>query len=307
MNILSLFDGISIAKYAIESLNLKIDNYFSSEIDKYAIQVSKNNYSDILRLGDVRYIKNVKVPIDLLIGGFPCQSFSIAGNKKGIEDQRGNLVFEVKRLIDTVKPKFFVLENVNSMKKQHKDFLDELFNIKHIMLDASLVSAQQRKRIFWAAKLNECTNKYEQVIISQPKDRNIFLKDILQDGNVDRLKSYCLDANYYKGANWQQYKTKGRRQLVQVGYIGSNSQGNRIYSTQGKSVSLSANGGGRGAKTGLYEVEGKYRKLTPIECERLMSLPDDYTKGVSDTQRYKCLGNGFNAEIIKHIISECFK
>lgn len=197
-----------------------------------------------------------------------------------------------------------------------------------IMINASLVSAQNRKRLFWTNIPN----------ITLPEDRNIFLKDILESGETDRLKSYCIDVSYYKGANWKQYIEKGRRQLIKIGTFNSGGQGDRIYSPKGKSVALSALGGGRGAKTGLYAVpvalrnreEGKkpeynktdkanslttvqtdsmveqdfqIRKLTPIECERLQGLPDNYTEGVSNTQRYKACGNAFNVDVVAHILT----
>lgn len=238
-------------------------------------------------------------------------------------------------------PKYFILENVNSMSKKDRDAITgELFGIEPVMINASLVSAQNRKRLFWVGVRSG--DIYTRVDIQQPEDRNIFLQDVLENGNVDRLKSYCIDANYYKGSNWEQYIKKGRRQLVRIGHLNSGGQGDRIYSSEGKSVTLSANGGGRGAKTGLYAVpvalrnrgEGKkpeyngtgkvnalttvqtnsmvdenfvIRKLTPIECERLQGLPDNYTEGISNTQRYKCLGNAFNVDVVAHILKTIAK
>lgn len=189
------------------------------------------------------------------------------------------------------------------MSKEAKQQITEILGVEPIMIDAALVSAQQRKRLFW-------TNIPGVV---QPADRSIMLKDILESGAVDRDKAYCIDAHYYKGTSLKHYLEKNKRQVVyvgtkRIGSIGKGGQGDRIYSVDGKSVALSANGGGRGAKTGLYLIvpEGSdyiVRKLTPVECERLQSVPDGYTEGVSNTQRYKALGNAFNADVIAHILS----
>jgi DNA (cytosine-5)-methyltransferase 3A len=165
------------------------------------------------------------------------------------------------------------------------------------MINASLVSAQQRKRLFW-------TNIE---VIEQPKDRNIYLKDVLEKGGfTEKMKSYALTATY-SSACPRDYFLKSSRQLifnkpVRVRQLNKGGQGDRVYSIDGKSVCLSANGGGRGAKTGLYKIKDHVRKLTPIECERLQGLPDNYTKGVSNTQRYKCLGNAFNVDVVAHIL-----
>ena len=385
MKILSLFDGISCAKVALKRARIKVDSYYASEIDKYAITVSKMNHPEIHQIGDVKQVTKRKMEkIDLLIGGSPCQDLSIAKkNRKGLDGERSGLFWEYVRILKKVKPKYFVLENVASMSKEARDVITKTLGVEPIMINAALVSAQQRKRLFW-------TNIPG---VKLPKDKNIFLKDVLEEfTDTDRLKSYCIDANYYKGASWEQYKKKGRRQLVlqkngteklksntirtsgrgsgiddkhnwdtiRIGQFGKGGQGDRIYSTDGKSVGLSALGGGRGAKTGLYVValtekrteeakklrrehkaktgkdfsprrmkelgprtDGKtntittgitkeslilqdsiIRKLTPIECERLQGLPDNYTGGgTSDSQRYKMLGNAFNVDVVAHILS----
>lgn len=355
LKVLSCFDGISCAREALERASIPVEAYYASEIDKYAIQVSKKNYPDIIQLGDVKQIgtnnnsKKILVApncnIDLLIGGSPCQDLSIAKkNREGLDGKRSGLFWEYVRILNEMKPKYFILENVASMPKEAKEIISKTLGVEPIMINASLVSAQNRKRLFWVGRL--VGNIYERVEIPQPEDRGILLKDILENGYDDRLKSYCIDANYAKGANWKQYIEKGRRQLIRVGSLNNGGQGDRIYSPDGKSVGLSALGGGRGAKTGLYavgvanrtyprtKIEGikrqkqieirddekansmtsvqgdsmvmtntQIRKLTPIECERLQGLPDNYTEGVSNTQRYKCLGNAFNVDVVAHILS----
>lgn len=353
MKILSLFDGISCARVALERVGIPVDVYWASEIDKYAIQISNKNYPDIVQMGDITKIYSktfCNENIDLLIGGSPCQDLSIAKhNRKGLSGKRSGLFWEYVRILKEVKPKYFILENVASMPKEAKEIITKELDVEPIMINAALVSAQNRKRLFWTNIPN----------VTQPEDKGILLKDILENGNTDRLKSYCIDASYYKGANWSQYIRKGRRQLIRLGSLNSGGQGDRIYSPEGKSVGLSALGGGRGAKTGLYAVAltetrtkeakklrrehmkmtGKdfsprrakklvprkdekantittgqtkesliltnthIRKLTPIECERLQGLPDNYTEGISNTQRYKVCGNAFNVDVIAHILS----
>lgn len=333
MRVLSLFDGISCARQALYNLGIPVHTYYASEIDKYAIQISKNRWLEIVQIGNVQDINTAEYTnIDLLIGGSPCQDLSIAKtNRKGLQGDRSGLFWEYVRILKEVKPRYFVLENVASMPKVDKQIITNTLGVEPIMIDAALVSGQQRKRLFWTNIPN----------VTLPQDSGILLKDILEHGEVDRDKAYCIDANYYKGANWNQYKSKGRRQLVMVGSI-NKSQSGRVYDISGKSVSLQANGGGAGAKTGLYIKpvalrnrgngkkpeynksgkanslttvqsdsmvahldDDKYiiRKLTPVECERLQSLPDGYTEGVSNTQRYKALGNAFNVNVVAHILS----
>ena len=352
MKVLSLFDGISCARVALERAGIPVEAYDAYEIDKYAIFVSKKNYKEIRHHGDVRlfFPSGNTWNVDLLIGGSPCQDLSIAKkNRKGLDGERSSLFWEYVRILHEVKPKYFILENVASMPKEAKEIITKTLGVEPIMINASLVSAQNRKRLFWTNIPN----------IIQPEDKGILLRDILENGDTDRLKSYYIDASYYKGANWKQYIEKGRRQLIKIGSIGKDSMGSRVYSTNGISKTLSANGGGWGAKTGLYAValtearteeakklrrehikktgkdfsprrekelvlrkdekantittgqtkesliltNSQIRKLTPIECERLQGLPDNYTEGISNTQRYKCLGNAFNVDVIAHILS----
>jgi DNA (cytosine-5)-methyltransferase 3A len=184
------------------------------------------------------------------------------------------------------------------MPKEAKEIITkELFGIEPVMINASLVSAQNRKRLFWIGKLVGDT--YKQVKIEQPKDKGILLRDILEPK---------VDERYYIKEKSNTIRVSGRGSgindrhnwdTIRIGQIGNGGQGDRIYSQKGKSVTLSANGG-----EGLINLKTQQiRKLTPIECERLQSLPDNYTEGVSNTQRYKALGNGFNCEVIKHILT----
>jgi DNA-cytosine methyltransferase len=396
MKILSLFDGMSVAQQALKNIGADVEAYYASEIDEYAKAVTQSNFPETIQLGSVTDITwfNIpelkfatpdtnKQPIDIMVGGSPCQDLSIAKKgREGLKGSRSGLFWEYVRIRDEVKPKYFILENVNSMPKEAKDTISEALGVEPVMINASLVSAQNRKRLFWVGKWNG--EKYEQVEIPQPEDRGILLKDILEE-NVDekyfvknkrkntlvsnrpqdadkhkantllvdgtnptikmRDKSLCIDANYHKGTSVEHYIEKGTRQLVpqRIGSFNSGGQGDRIYSQDGKSVSLSANGGGRGAKTGLYCISStqkhatitidksspmvsamgmggghvpmiasddtQIRKLTPTECLRLQSMPDDYfdkatykNKPISNTQRYKMCGNAFNCKVVEHIL-----
>jgi DNA (cytosine-5)-methyltransferase 3A len=300
LNVLSLFDGIAGGKVALERAGIKINKYYASEIDKYAIQVAMENHPDIIQLGDVKNIKSDDLPeIDLLIGGSPCQGFSVAGKRLNFNDQRSQLFFEYVRLLKEVKPKYFLLENVR-MKKEWQDIISNLLGVEPICINSALLSAQQRKRLYW-------TNIKE---IKQPQDKNILLQDILESGITYQDKSYCLTSSYNGAVFWNTLERKQRTMIaepVRLGHLNKGGQGDRIYSVQGKSVCISANGGGRGAKTGLYKIDlpdGDYiiRKLTPVECERLQTFEDGYTEGISDTQRYKCLGNSYTVDVIAHIL-----
>jgi DNA-cytosine methyltransferase len=303
MNVLSLFDGMSCGQIALKKLGVKYDNYFASEIDKYAIKVTKDNFLNTVHIGDVTKIDFKSLPkIDLLIGGSPCQGFSFAGKQLNFNDPRSALFFEYVRALKETSPRYFLLENVR-MKKESEDVISEHLGVKPIMINSSLVSAQNRVRLYW-------TN----LPTTQPEDRKIYLKDVFETGLVDRDKSYCIDANYFKGTNLEQYLKKARRQIVfEVnnkpirlgGIVGKNGKigdGARVYSTEGKSVCLKALGGGWGAKTGLYHDDYCIRKLTVLECKRLQTVPDDYLMNVSNTQAYKMLGNGWTVDVITHIL-----
>lgn len=326
INILSLFDGISSGYLALQRAGIEVDNYYASEIDKYAISISKYNFPNIKHLGDIRNWKDWDIDwnsIDLLIGGSSCKSLSIAsahkwGRQSGLDVGESTLFWKYVEILEHLQTvnlnTKFLLENVYSMKKQDKVKITEVLHTVPVLINSSLVSAQQRKRYYW-------TN-INQGSISQPEDKGILLKDVIDSGAVDRDKSLAIDASYYKGASWNHYKKKSVRQLVikdpiKLEYISKNFSGNRVYSIKGKSRTLMANGGGWGAKTGLYVEKEIVRKLHPIECERLQTLPDNYTqygindKGdqieISNTQRYKTIGNGWTIDVLAHIFSHLDK
>jgi DNA-cytosine methyltransferase len=385
VNVLSLFDGMSCGMLALDRLGIKVDKYYASEIDKYAIQVSQANYPDIVQLGDVTNWQEWDIDwatIDLVTGGFPCQSWSLAGKQLGDKDERGMLFWVMLDIMQKVMENnpnaYYLMENVK-MKKEFEEYItmhtqNALPNVYKYFINSSLVSAQSRQRYYWTNIPN----------VEQPKERGIVLKDILEDGfNTERDKSHCLDANYYKGSSVENYFKKSRRQMV---FKDSGNNGmilvpqklvddtndlpeksQTIKSQYYKSSKANFERSGTFHATGIpqklvdvramtevrtpeanqirYEHKRKtgkdwsprhmrhlverqdekmntltsaltkqhilqiteeqevyWRKLTPIECERLQTVPDNYTNHVSNTQRYKMLGNGWTIEVIAHIL-----
>lgn len=401
MKVLSLFDGIACGRLAFERAGIPVEKYYSSEIDKYAIQVAQKNFPDIIQIGDVTKVNFEDYKdVDIIIGGSHCQDLSIAKqNREGLHGERSRLFWDFVKALSVIKPKYFLLENVASMKQEDRDAITNVLRAIYpktecIMINSALLSAQQRKRYYWTNWHNE-----------QPEDKGILLKDVLESGTgcvvedyAQKIcgtpeksstlmardykgfghqrtngvavplsdKSHCIDATYWKGNSLEHFLEKKNRELVampvpeatkkgyteiQEGecvdltqlnsktrrgrsmkdksncltagniefyqYVGpvrignlpnlGKGQANRIYSVRGKSVCLNALGGGGGAKTGLYKIDlpdGDYtiRKLTPLECERLQTLPDGYTEGISNTQRYKAIGNGWTVDVIAHIL-----
>jgi len=299
LNVLSLFDGMSCGQIALERAGFKVDKYFAAEIDKYAIKVTQANYPETIQLGDVRNVKADDLPkIDLLIGGSPCQGFSFAGKQLNFNDPRSKLFFEYVRILKETKPKYFLLENVR-MKKEYQDIISKYLGVEPIMINSSLVSAQNRKRFYW-------TNIEG---ITQPGDKGILLKDIIDDGQVLKEKSQTVLATIYKENAKSMIKRNKQGLLILRNIYPKKGQNGNIYSIFGKSKTLSAGVGIKGNGIGSsnspkiesINAEG-WRKLSPLECERLQTVPDNYTNHVSNTQRYKMLGNGWTVDVICHIL-----
>lgn len=450
MNVLSLFDGISCGRVALDRANIKVDKYYASEIDKYATQVSQNNYPDIIRIGDINNWESWDIDwssIDLILAGSPCQGFSFAGKQLAFDDKRSALFFRFAEILShsqSLNPEVkFLLENVR-MKKEFENVITSVVGVDPVMINSSLVSAQNRKRLYWA-------NWH----VEQPEDKGILLKDIVHEtaaldikidtfninpsgkgmngqvysvGNdksptlttnkgegiklsfcspgtlcpviiqkargknkgglhsdksptltsnsfehnnhvffaVDKEKSNCITSSIGRTTD-REYFYKNQGQLVfclkpyvvpfdkslqildkevikgKIGFFRRDSQANRVYSIHGKAVTLCGDAGGGAAKMGQYLfgcitpdridkrqngqrfsegnkfytltaqdkhgilIDGYIRKLTPIECERLQTLPDNYTQGISNSQRYKCLGNGWTVDVIAHILRAMHK
>ena len=361
----------------------------ASEIDKYAIKVTQANYPNTIQLGCVKDIDiNALHEIDLLIGGSPCQGFSFAGKQLNFDDPRSKLFFEYVRILEAIKPKYFLLENVK-MKKEFQDIISKILGVQPVEINSALVSAQNRKRLYWTNIAN----------VVLPVDKGIMLKDIVHENCfVDRDKSHAIIASIGRTTTREYFK-KNQGQMAyhplneyivpfdkalqildkevekgKVGYFRKDSQANRVYYIHDKAITLCGGRGGGAAKMGQYLfgivnkphgfnkgglkkdkspsltksaweqnnhllfgcitlsylnkgqngqrfsegkkfytltakdkhgilVEGYIRKLTPIECERLQTVPDNYTNHVSNTQRYKMLGNGWTIDVIVHILN----
>lgn len=298
-----MFDGISCGRVALERAGIPVDVYYASEIDKYAIQVAQKNYPDTIQLGDVTQIDftQYRGKIDLIIGGSPCQGFSLAGKQLNFNDPRSKLFFDFVRAIREIQPRYFLLENVK-MKQEYQDIISDQLGVQPIEINSALVSAQNRKRLYWTNIPGVC----------QPNDKGILLKDVLLDGAItEREKSLALTAtmgkktinDYFKESRGQfvditrQIMTETNLAHVQraFGSKARNITGNDKCNTLTASM-------GTGGGNIPYLMDGKYyRRLSPIECERLQTLPDNYTAGISDSQRYKALGNGWTVDVIAHI------
>lgn len=284
-SILSLFDGMSCGQIAINRIGIKYDNYFASEIDKYAINITQKNYPNTIQLGDVTKIKTDDLPkIDLLIGGSPCQSFSNAnGDGKGFEGKSG-LFWEYLRLLKETQPKYFLFENVIMKKKEWEDIISNALGVKPILIDSKLVSAQRRPRLYWTNIPN----------VKQPEDKGILFKDIL-DSNSSKYELSDTLKNRFK----QIHIDDGTKLVIGTTVIdGKIGQRDRVYGINNKIPTLTATDYKQPKQVLVDDI---LRKVTPLEFERLQTLPDNYTQGISDTQRYKMIGNGWTVDVVSHI------
>lgn len=322
MNVLSLFDGMSCGQIALNRIGIKPDNYYASELDKYAITVTQANFPETKQLGDVTKWRDWDIDwasIDLLIGGSPCQGFSFAGKQLAFNDPRSALFFEYVNILNHIRKHHpdvkFLLENVK-MKKQFLDVISGLLGVEPVFINSALVSAQNRQRYYWA--------NWE---FGQPEDKGMVLADIIESGVVDRDKSFCIDANYFKGGNLKSYFEKNRRQLVfnPASIVGRriNERGVRDDYNKDVPITQCLQVKHDNRKTGCLTTVDKdnvistmppgryvdayndptieFRKLTPVECERLQTVPDHFTAHVSNAQRYRMLGNGWTVDVIAHI------
>lgn len=286
MNVLSLFDGMSCGRLALNRAGIPYGKYYASEIDKHAIKVTQHNYPDTIQLGSVIDIKGTDLPkIDLLIGGSPCQNLSLViinnvKHNKGLDGEKSGLFYEYLRLMIELKPKYFLLENVGGMKNKDKDIISQALGVEPIQINSNLFTAQDRDRYYW-------TNIPVDLDI---EDREILLKDIVLD--YDKVD----DSFYYKIP----FEYNGDDEKIQCTL---NLKGHdimkRVYNINGKVGTLTCCRGGNHQKK-IYQ-NGKCRKLTPLEYERLQTIPDNYTYGVSNSQRYNMLGNGWTVDVIAHI------
>jgi DNA (cytosine-5)-methyltransferase 1 len=382
MNVLSLFDGMSCGQQALERSGVQVDNYFASEIDKYAIKVTQANYPKTNQLGSVIDVDGYLLPkIDLLLGGSPCQSFSFAGKRKGMSTKdeqeiltlehylelklegfefegQSYLFWEYMRLLKEVKPKYFLLENVMMGDKWEK-ILSKAIGVNPIEINSSLVSAQNRRRLYWTniGMIPGGLFGDLQSIIQQPKDKGILLKNVIEEDVDD--KYYLKDDSFVFDRIKNDHpftpripKVNEKSNCLVIGGSGCNDlindkkikqinpslesggnqpyQQNRVYDSNGMSPALCANKSdllildcynnnfrndnkvgtitqhmSRSSMRNGFKaiIDSRIRRLTPVECERLQTVKDNYTAHVSDTQRYKMLGNGWTVDVISHILN----
>jgi len=300
VNVLSLFDGMACGRIALERAGIPVTSYYASEVDKYAIKVAKANYPDIQHIGDVRNVSRWSLDflqqaheIDLLIAGSPCQGFSFAGKQLNFSDPRSKLFFEFVRLLKECKPRYFFLENV-VMKQEYQDVITSYLGVKPIKINSALVSAQNRKRLYW-------TNIPG---INQPVDRGIVLSDVLdltiQDcpiGVKVREKSKCIRTGGRNSPFNSRHEWDSPFQRV--------SKKGKVKPNISKSACLTGGGnsGGNHSDMDIIHTPFATRRYTPVECERLQTVDDNYTNHVSNSQRYKMLGNGWTVDVIAHCFS----
>lgn len=337
LNVLSLFDGISCGRVALERANIQINKYYASEINENSIKIAKKNYPDTIELGDVRNlsVNQIEEKIDLIIGGSPCQSFSFVGYMDGMSTTENGerkeiltleeylnakekgfifngysyLFWEYVRILKEVKPKYFLLENVN-MTKHWKSVITKALGVEPIKINSSLFSAQNRSRLYWT---NLPINDY-------PKDLNILLKSILlKDSNSENVgealtiqrslpkleEKYGYIPKMFNAYNISEITDKSP--TLSLGSMVTSSCATTIfmqneegiYIVKNKKININNNQYNTNLDDGKYIL----RKLTPRECERLQTLPENYTEGVSDSQRYKMIGNGWTVDAIKWILN----
>ena len=309
MNVLSLFDGISCGQIALERAGIKVDTYYASEIEESSIKITMKNYPNTIELGDILKLNTNSLPkIDLLIGGSPCQSFSFAGKQKGMSTKdnikvttleqyltlknegfqfegQSYLFWEYIRTLKEIKPTYFLLENVK-MAKEWQDIITKALGVKPIKINSSLVSAQKRERLYWTNIPN----------IEQPTNKNIMLNDILQNDIIHNF----LPEYRQEYTNYDVNKIDKLAYPITAIQLGSSKQFKCSTSNDGKAFTLR-----KTECNGIIDENLKIRKYTPIEAERLQTIPDDYTlcDGVSKTRRYEAVGNGWTVDVIAHILS----
>ena len=291
MNVLSLFDGMSCGQIALDRIGVKYDNYFASEIDKHSIKVTQSNYSKTIQIGDIRNIKAVDLPkIDLLIGGSPCQGFSFAGKQLNFEDERSKLFFEFIRLLKELNPTYFLLENVR-MKEEYQNVISSLLNVKPIVINSALMSAQNRVRYYW-------TNIKG---VTQPTDKKIKLSDILQSDNFKTSNKATILGRRINSRGVREDYNKSIPLVQCLEVRASNREKSNCLTTVAKDTVLTPLPIGR--HIDVYGKKLLYRNYTAIERLRLQNIDDDYCNGLSLNQVVKMTGNSFTVDVIAHILS----
>lgn len=290
VNVLSLFDGISCGQVALERAGIKVNTYYASEINKHAIKVTQKNFPNTIQLGDITQINEEALDqlpeIDIVIGGSPCQDLSVykygTVGVEGLEGKKSNLFYHYERVLKYVKPKYFLLENV-PMDKEWENVITDLLEVNPIMINSSLVSAALRKRLYWTNIPN----------LTQPEDKELVIRDIAVPSQEVPEKYWYDKPFIYNGDDKKVQCTldiKGHRNMKEV------------YNLNHKCNTLLADGDGGNRQKKFFQ-DGRCRKAMPIEYERMQTLPDNYTEGISDSARYSAIGNGWTVDVISHIFS----
>ena len=299
MNILSLFDGMSCGQIALQKAGISYQNYFASEIDKHAIKVTQHNFPKTIQLGSVTDVKAENLPkIDLLIGGSPCQGFSFSGKQLNFEDPRSKLFFEFVRLLAECKPKYFMLENV-VMKKEYQDVISEHLGVEPVKINSSLLSAQNRERLYWA-----------NFDIKQPNDKGIGLDDILETDDM-------INPAAIRGRKLNKATILGRRlnergvrddynkeipitQCLEVRATNTNKSNCLTTVEKDNVLTIMPIGRHRDA----FKNKLPFRYYTLKEYCRLQTVPETFFDNVvSESQAKKMLGNGWTVDVIAHNLS----
>ena len=276
-----------VVNWLLERVGIKYNNYYASEIDEYAIKVTQSNFEHTIQLGDVSKINGFELPkIDLLIGGSPCQDLSqyktSVYERTGLNGERSGLFFEYLRLLKETSPKYFLLENV-VMSKDDQDTITDLLGIEPILINSSLVCGAERKRLYWTNIPN----------VTQPKNKNIMLKDIVLDASEVEDKFWYHGVDFtYNGDDKKVQATLHKKLQRSM---------KEVYNLNGKCNTLKCDGDGGDRQIKVFQ-NGMPRKLTPIEYERLQNIPDNYTACISNSRRYSAIGNGWTVDVIAHIL-----
>jgi DNA-cytosine methyltransferase len=331
---LSLFDGMSCGQLALKKLGIEPELYMASEIDAAAIKVTQSNFPKTKQLGDVTKVDPKSIPRpDLLVGGSPCQGFSFAGNQLNFEHPESKLFFEYARLLDELKPRLFLLENV-VMKKEYEDVISKTLGVKPVLINSNLITAQNRKRLYW-------TNIEG---IGQPEDKKIGWGQVRERGvkaqkhyYTHKAMQWLANESIRKGRPLTIHRDDEKMQMLEANHHKKYSS-QRFFAVadhdEGIDTSKFPVYGGENPESGPIKIElkngqlfatkdgkehaitrpgdlpdGKFglRYVTPLECERLQTVPDDYSSLVSDTQRYRMLGNGWTVDVISHILAKAPK
>ena len=292
MNVLSLFDGMSCGQLALQRSGIKYDKYFASEIDKHAIQVTQHNFPETIQVGNIIGLDTSTLPkIDLVFGGSPCQSFSRSGDGSGFDGKSG-LFWEFIRILNEVKPKYFLLENVE-MKKEWEKIITDAVGVEPVMIDSKFFSAQKRQRLYW-------TNiPFDKNI----EDKNIHILDILQPNGTEKTINdhpLVLDINEegfkIRNGTKKGYLYANNGDCVNLEVPKSKTRRGRVSIGKTNTLNTACNYG--------VIVDGNMRELNILEYERLQTLPDNYTSLATLNQRKKMIGNGWTVDVIAHIFKK---